>query len=322
VTSDRGAPAGPAATVFFGSGAFGVPILDALVGAPEVRIVGVVSAPDRPAGRRAELTPVPVARRALELGLPLLQPLRLRAPDAVAAVEAIGPDLGVLADYGQIVPRSVLEIPPQGILNVHPSALPRHRGATPIPATIAAGDPEAAVSLIAMDEGLDTGPIVAQERWPLAGTETAVALEAEAARRGAAIVRRTLAGWLAGTLVAIPQGASGVTLTRPLRRDDGRLDPARPATELERQVRAYVPWPGSFLETDDGRLIVHEAEVVPGAAGDQPGRIVADGEGLALTTANDRLRLRRVQLAGRRAMDAVSLRRGAPELVGRTVGLR
>lgn len=322
MTADRGARAGPAATVFFGSGAFALPILEALIDAPEVRLVGVVSAPDRPVGRRAEPTPVPVARRARELRLPLLQPQRLRDPDAVAAVDAIRPELGVLADYGQIVPRAVLEIPPHGILNVHPSALPRHRGAAPIPATIAAGDLEAAVTLIAMDEGLDTGPIVAQERWALDGNETAEALEVEAARRGAALVRRKLAGWLAGTLLAVPQPASGVTLTRPLRRDDGRLDPARPAAELERQVRAYAPWPGSFLETNGGRLIVHEAEVAPGERHDQAGRLVADGAGLALTTADGRLRLRRVQLAGRRAMDAASLRRGAPELVGQTVGLR
>lgn len=322
MTAERVSPAGPAATVFFGSGAFAVPILDALVGAPEVHVVGVVSAPDRPVGRRAELTAVPVTRRALELGLPLLQPERLRAPDAVAAVGALQPELGVLADYGQIVPRSVLTIPPHGILNVHPSALPRHRGASPIPATIAAGDRTAAVTLIAMDEGLDSGPIVAQERWSLDGTEASETLEAEAARRGAALVRRTLAGWLAGTLRAVPQAASGVTLTRPLRRDDGRLDPARSAVELERHVRAYAPWPGSFLETEGARLIVHEADAVAGEPADRPGWIVADGDGLALTTADGRLRLRRVQLPGRRPMDAALLRRGAPQLVGRTVGLR
>ncbi|MEX1170514.1 MAG: methionyl-tRNA formyltransferase [Chloroflexota bacterium] len=315
-------PAGAVRTVYFGSGAFGIPILDALVTAPGVRLVGVVTAPDRPVGRRAELTPVPVARRAVELGLSLLQPAKLRAPEAVAAVAALEPDLGVLADYGQIVPRSVLDIPPHGMLNVHPSALPRHRGATPIPATIAAGDPTAAVTLIAMDEGLDTGPIVAQETWPLHGAETAETLEAEAARRGADLIRLTLDGWVAGTVPATPQSASGVTLTRPLRREDGRLDPARSAVELERQVRAYVPWPGSFLDTDVGRVIVHEAVVVDGEPGDLPGRLIAEADGLALTTADGRLRLRRVQLAGRRVMDAASLRRGAPELVGQTVGLR
>jgi methionyl-tRNA formyltransferase len=322
VTAERRSPAGAVRTVFFGSGGFAVPILDALATAAEVRLVGVVTAPDRPVGRRAALTPVPIARRARELGLPCLQPPKLRAPEAVAEVAALEPDLGVLADYGQIVPPSVLKIPRRGILNVHPSALPRHRGATPIPATIVAGDPAAAVTLIAMDEGLDTGPIVAQETWQLDGTETAETLEAEAARRSADLLRRTLGGWVAGTVLATPQSASGVTLTRALRREDGRLDPARTAVELERLVRAHVPWPGSFLDTDAGRLIVHLADVVAGEPADRPGWIVTHGNGLALTTADGRLRLKRVQLAGRRAMDAADLRRGAPELVGQTVGLR
>ncbi len=322
MTADQHPPVESVRTVFFGSGAFAVPILDALRVTPDVHLVGVVTAPDRPSGRRAELTPVPVARRARELGLPLLQPARLRAPDAVAEVAALDPALGVVADYGQIVPPSVLEIPAHGILNVHPSALPRHRGATPIPATIAAGDRTAAVTLIRMDEGLDTGPIVAQEAWPLDGTETAESLEAEAARRAADLLGRTLSAWLAGSIRATPQVADGVTLTRPLRREDGRLDPAMSAIELERRVRAHVPWPGSFIETALGRLIVHEADVAPGRPGDAPGRLVEESDDLALTTADGRLRIRRAQMAGRRAMDAASVRRGAPELVGQTVGLR
>ena len=322
MTADRGVPAGPVRTIVLGSGAFAVPILDAVLSVPGVQVVGVVSAPDRPVGRRGALTAVPVARRARELGLPLLQPDRLRHPDAVAEVAALRPAVGVLADYGQIVPSSVLGVPEHGILNVHPSALPRHRGASPIPATIAAGDSTTAVTLIRMDEGLDTGPIVAQETWPLHGTETAETLEADAARRGADLVRRILPGWLAGTVAAVPQSTSGVTLTRPLRREDGRLDPARPAIELERLVRAHVPWPGSFVETDLGRLIVREAVASDGQPGDTAGRLVADADGLALTTADGRLRLHRVQLAGREAMDAAAVRRGAPGLVGQTVVLR
>ena len=322
MTADQHLPVESVRTVFFGSGAFAVPILDALRATPGIDLAGVVTAPDRPSGRRAELTPVPVARRARELGLPVLQPARLRTPDAVAEVAALDPGLGVLADYGQIVPASVLGIPAHGILNVHPSALPRHRGATPIPATIAGGDRTTAVSLIRMDEGLDTGPIVAVDRWPLNGMETAETLEAEATRRGAELVRRSVPAWLAGAIPTTPQGADGVTLTKPLRREDGRLDPAMSALELERRVRAHVPWPGSFIETELGRLIVHEADVVPGRPGDAPGRLVDEGDGLALTTADGRLQIQRAQLAGRRAMDAASVRRGAPELVGQTVRLR
>ena len=320
MTAADGSSGSRVRTLFLGSGGFALPILDVLVEAPEVELVGVVSAADRPTGRRAELTPVPVARRARELGLRLLQPARLGAPEAVAEVAALRPAFGVLADYGQIVPGSVLELPAHGILNVHPSALPRHRGATPIPATILAGDSVAAVTLIRMDEGLDTGPIVAQQWWALDGAATAETLEADAARRGAALVRHSLGGWLAGTLPATAQEDAGATLTRPLRREDGRLDPRRPAVELERQVRAYVPWPGTFVDTDLGRLIVHEAEVVDEAPPDDMlGTLVADGEGIALTTAAGRLRLRQAQLAGRRPTDAASLRRGAPGLIGQTV---
>ena len=322
MSDDPSPHAAPARTIFLGSGGFAIPILEALAGAPRIDLVGVVSAPDRPAGRRGEPTAVPVARRARELGLPLLQPDRVRSPEAVAAIAALRPDLGVLADYGQIVPAAVLAIPPHGILNVHPSALPRHRGASPIAATIAAGDPIAAVTLIRMDEGLDTGPVVAAASWPLAGDETAPVLEAEAARRGAALLIATIDDWLAGRRPAVPQATTGVSLTRPLRREDGRLDPARGAPALERQVRAYQPWPGSFVETAEGRLIVHAAQVAPSVPGDAPGQIEADGDGLALTTTDGRLRLTDVQLAGRRRTDAAALRRGAPALAGRPVVLR
>jgi methionyl-tRNA formyltransferase len=322
VTAERRGSREPVRTIFLGSGRFAVPILDALVSAPEVILVGVVTAPDRPSGRRAELTAVPVAGRARELGLPLLQPVRLRSPESVAGVAILQPDLGVLADYGQIVPPSLLAVPSDGIINVHPSALPRHRGATPIPATIAAGDPIAAVTLIRMDEGLDTGPILAQETWPLDGTETTEEIEAEAARRGADLVRRSLGPWLAGRLPAIGQNEAEATHTRPLRREDGRLDLGRPAAELARLVRAHVPWPGSFVDTGQGRLIVHEAEATASEPGDEPGRVAADADGLALTTAAGRLRLKRAQLAGRRPTDAASLRRGASGLVGQSIELR
>ena len=241
------------------------------------------------------------------------------------AVAALAPAFGVLADYGQIVPPAVLNLPELGILNVHPSVLPRHRGAAPIPATIAEGDREAGVTLMRMDEGLDTGPIVAVDRWPLTGAETAETLEAEAARRGASLLLRSLDDWLAGELPAVAQDGARATLTRPLRREDGRLDPRRPASDLDRAVRAHRPWPGSFVDTALGRLIVHEAEAIPGPADEEsgePGQLVADGDGLALTTANGRLRLLTAQLAGRRATDAASLRRGTPGLVGQRVEVR
>lgn len=313
--------ADPVRTVFFGSGAFAVPILDAVASDPRLRLVGVVTAPDRPAGRGKTLRPTPVALRARAMWVPLLQPARVRAPEALAEIQALDPELGVLADFGQIVPAELLAMPRLGILNVHPSLLPRHRGATPIPATIAAGDDRTGVSIIRMDEGIDTGPLVAALAWPLDGTARAPELEARASRAGADLLGQVLDGWLAGTSVPTPQGEDGATVTRTLRRADGRLDPSRPAAELERRVRAHAPWPGSFLETEAGRLAVHAASVAPSAPGDVPGTLVAHEAGLALATADGRLVLDEVQLAGRKAMPGAEFVRGQSSLLGRATGV-
>jgi methionyl-tRNA formyltransferase len=319
--SAPGRAADPARTIFFGSGAFAVPILEVLAADPRLEVVAVVSAPDRPVGRSQAMTSTPVAARAAALRIPLVQPVRVRAPEAVAELAAVDPDLGVLADYGQIVPRTLLDLPRLGILNVHPSLLPRHRGATPIAATIAAGDERAGVTIIRMDDGIDTGPIVARQSWPLAGTERAPDLEARAARAGAELLARTLDSWLAGTAPAIPQTPAGASLTRPFRRDDGRLDPGRSAAELERQVRALAPWPGSFVDTVAGRLAVHEASVGDSEPGDEPGGLVRHGDRLALATADGRLVLDRVQLAGRRPVGGDEFLRGQPRIPGSTVAV-
>lgn len=302
--------------VFFGSGSFAVPILEALAVVPGVRVEAVVSAPDRPAGRKAIVTPTPVTARARELGLPVLQPVRVRLPESVAAVAALAPDLIVLADYGQLIPRVLLDLPARGFLNLHPSALPRHRGAAPIPATILAADTESAVTLIVVTEEMDAGPIVARAPLDVRPDDTAVTLEARAAEVATGLLRRALPEWLDGRLAARPQPTEGVTTTRPLRREDGRLDPARSAVGLERQVRAYQPWPGSYLETREGRLIVWRASVAAGDAGDVPGRLVEVGrDGLALATATGRLLLREVQMAGKKRISAAELRRGYPGIV-------
>jgi methionyl-tRNA formyltransferase len=317
-----GRAADPARTIFLGSGSFGVPILDALLGDPRVEVVGIVTAPDRPAGRGRTLLPTPVALRARALWVPLLQPARVRDAEVVAEVAAMRPDLGVLADFGQIIPAELLELPPHGILNVHPSLLPRHRGASPIQATISAGDSRTGVTIMRMDEGLDTGPVVATSEWATSGRETAPELEAKAAREGAALLARTLGPWLAGEIRPSPQPEAGATLTRRLRRADGRLDPRRGAVDIERQVRAQLPWPGSWIETAAGRLTVHRASVAGAEPGDEPGTLVAAGDGIALATSDGRLVLDEVQLAGRRRINGAEFRRGHAELIGTRAGDR
>ena len=305
-------------TVFFGSGSFAVPILDALVAMPGLQVVAVVSAPDRPSGRKAVVTATPVTARARGLDLPVLQPVRVRRPEAVEALSALAPDLVVLADYGQLIPRVLLDLPPRGFLNLHPSSLPRHRGAAPIPATIREGDAESAVSLMIVTEGMDEGPIVATAPLEVRPDDTAVTLEARAAGVAAELIRRALPEWLAGRLVACPQGTEGVTVTRPLRREDGRLNAAADVVALERQIRAYQPWPGSYLETQVGRLIVWRATVCPGEAGCDVAALVAEDDGLALVAGGEgRLRLEVVQLAGKTRVTGAELRRGYPGVIGK-----
>jgi methionyl-tRNA formyltransferase len=297
-------------TVFLGSGAFGIPALRRLATHPEITLVGVVTAPPRPVGRRQVATPTPIGSLATELRVaPVLTPERLRAPGAIASILALAPTLVVLADYGQIVPPALLDVA-LGALNLHPSALPRWRGASPVPATIAAGDATTAVTLMRMDAGLDTGPIVARVDVPLRGDERAPDLEARLAELAAELLDRSLGPWIRGALEAVPQPSDGVTLTRPLRRDDGRLDPSRPAAELERLVRAYLPWPGTFLDLDGTRLVVTEASVGPGEPGDVPGAIVQHGGQPALATGRDRLVLLEVTPAGRRPMTGADWLRG------------
>jgi len=309
-------PSSVVRAVFFGSGSFAVPILDALAEMSGVRVEAVVSTPDRPIGRKAVVRPTPVTARAREIGLPILQPARVRLPESIDALRELAPDLIVLADYGQLIPRVLLDLPARGFLNLHPSALPQHRGAAPIPATILAGDTESAVTLMVVTEELDAGPIVAVAALEVRPDDTAVTLEARAAEVAAVLLRRALPEWLAGRLGARRQPTEGVTMTRPLRREDGRLDPGRSAVELERQVRAYQPWPGSFIDIGTVRIIVWSAHAAAAEPGDLPGRIVRTPDGgLALIAARGRLVFDVVRAAGRRSMSAAELVRGHPDLL-------
>ena len=197
----------PVRTVFIGSGGFGIPALRRLVARDDIELVGAVTAPPKPVGRRRELTPTEVGRFARDQGIePILTPPRLRDPGAVDAVRRLAPELVVLADYGQIVPAALLELP-YGALNLHPSLLPRHRGASPIPAAILAGDVETGVTLMRMDKGLDTGPIVAVRGTPLDGTETQESLLSRLAAVAGELLDASLAPWLRGELNESPQSA-------------------------------------------------------------------------------------------------------------------
>jgi methionyl-tRNA formyltransferase len=304
-----------ARVVFMGTPDFAVPVLEALADVHQV--VGVVTQPDRPAGRGRRLAPSPVKQVALVRGLPLSQPQSLRTPETVAQLAAWQPDVIVVAAFGQILRQNVLDLPPHGCLNVHGSLLPRWRGAAPVPAAILAGDEVTGVTIMQMDAGLDTGPILAQREEPIRHDDTRATLEKRLARLGAALLMDTLPAYLAGTLSPRPQPGEGVTYAKQLRKEDGQLDWSLPAAELDQRVRSFNPWPGAFTMWRGRRLKVLQAVPLSGWHGDAPpGTVLALADGLAVATGEGALRLDRVQLAGKRPMDIAAFRRGQRDFVG------
>lgn len=251
-----------------GSPSFAVPALRALANA-KYPLVGVITQPDRPAGRGNILTPPPVKSAALELGLEVFQPEKLRAPEAMQRLRDWNPGLIVVAAFGQILRPDVLNLPPCGCVNIHASLLPRHRGAAPIQAAILAGDKETGITIMLMDEGIDTGPMLSQRAIEISPADTGGSLFEKLSTLGGELLLETLPPYLRGELIHQPQPVEGVTYAPMLKKEDGLLDFTRPAAELERKIRAFQPWPGAFLRWQGALLKIHAAHVAEGQAGKQ-----------------------------------------------------
>ncbi len=308
----------PIRTVFFGSPDFAVPTLDALIDSP-YRPVAVVTQPDRGAGRGRKLRRPPVAKRAAEAGIAVLQPSRLRDPEAVAEIAALAPDLQIVAAYGQLLPPAVLDAPRYGTLNVHASLLPRWRGAAPISAAISAGDAETGATIMLVDETEDTGPILAQRATAIGARETAGELSDRLAALGASLLLETIPRWLAGEIEPQAQDNAPATRARRVRKDAGRIDWTLPAAQIARNIRAYTPWPGAFTELDGQRVRLAAASAEDGAGA--PGEIVGIGEDMIqVGTGEGLLAVERLQRAGKREMSAAEFARGAGNLVGKRFG--
>ncbi len=280
-------------------------------------IVGVVTQPDRPAGRRRVLTAPPVKSAAEQLGLPVFQPETLKDPAAVEQLRALAPDVGVVAAYGEILRRAVLEIPPLGYLNIHPSLLPLYRGPAPVTGAIMAGDDLVGVSIIRLTAKMDAGPILAQATLRLAPNARAGDLTAELMRQGGALLAEALAPYAAGRLAPREQDHSAATYTQLLSKADGAIDWGNPAIIIERMTRAYDPWPGATTTASGQPLKISRARVVPGWQGaDPPGTVFSDVAtgALLVATGSGALELLEVQPAGRRAMGADEWRRGLRDL--------
>ena len=286
---------------------FATTILSALIKAGH-RIRAVYTQPPRPAGRGHRPHPSPVQVLAEQRDIPVRCPASLREPAAQAEFAAIPADAAIVVAYGLLLPKPVLTAPRLGCINVHASLLPRWRGAAPIQRAILAGDAETGITIMQMDEGLDTGPILLQQAIPIGPTETAGTLGDRLAALGAGLIVEALDGLATGVIEARPQPGEGATYAAKLRRDEARLDWRRPAVELERQVRAFDPWPGAWFEGRGERLRVLAAKADPRSAATSPGAVL--DERLSIACEEGVFRPLRLQRAGRAPLDTPAFLRG------------
>ncbi|SDT42714.1 methionyl-tRNA formyltransferase [Paenibacillaceae bacterium GAS479] len=313
--------------VFMGTPEFAVPSLHWLM-SEEARslgceVVGVVSQPDRPKGRKKELAPTPVKAAALEYGLPVLQPERMRRPEAVEELKLLGPELIVTAAYGQILPRDVLEMPRLGCINVHGSLLPKYRGGAPIQRSIMNGESETGVTIMYMAEGLDTGDMISRVEVPITDADDSGTMFHKLSEAGARLLADTLPELLEGRAPRVPQEESEATYAPNLKREDEQLDWSRSARELFNQVRGLSPMAGGFtlLGGEPFKVRLCAAEDKPGPIGAAPGQVLdAGSDGIRVVTGSGVLRLLEIQPAGKRVMPAAEWLKGARLQAGTVFG--
>jgi len=305
--------------VFLGTGEIGVPSLKALAASASHEVCAVFTQPDRPAGRDLKLRPSPVKLAAHELGLPVFQPEKIRHPEALAEIKALAPDLIVVVAYGQILPKVLLDLPPRGCLNIHASLLPRHRGASPINAAILAGDHETGLTIMWMDEGLDTGDILLTETTPIGPHETAGSLHDHLALLAPSGLLKALALIEDGSAPREKQNDAVATHVTKLSRKDGEINWHKPALEIDRQIRAMTPWPGAFTllpGPPPALLKIHRAIVTEHFVG-APGTILGTTEeGILVGTDAEAILLQEVQVAGGKRLKAADFLRGHPLPLG------
>lgn len=297
--------------VFFGTSEFAVPILRSLASDSRFTVSLVVTQPDRPAGRGQRLMPPPVKKAAQELGLPVFQPDSVRAPGSRERLEQVPADVYVVAAYGEILPKAILRLPLRGAVNVHPSLLPRYRGASPVQAAILNGDEETGITVIEMTARMDAGPILAQIRVPIGPRETAGELLARLAMLASQALPDLLERYARGEIVPMPQDETQASYTRPLRKEDARIDWGKPADEIERLVRAMQPWPRAWTMVDGRRLIVAALDISREHSKLTPGQIQVNRDRLLVGTGTVPVILREVVPEGRKSLSGIDWWRGA-----------
>ncbi|GMU59618.1 MAG: methionyl-tRNA formyltransferase [Myxococcaceae bacterium] len=303
--------------VFMGTPDFAVKSLEACLKLGEV--VAVVTQPDKPRGRGQELSFSPVKQLAVAKGLTVLQPQKIRGVGFADELRALSVDVAVVTAYGKLLPGDVLDVPRHGCVNVHASLLPRFRGAAPIQWAIASGDEKTGVCLMKMDEGMDTGPVIDRAELPILPTDTSATLHDKLAALGGEVLLRALPRYLAGELRPVAQASEGVVLAPMIQKEDGQLDFARPAVELERRLRAFTPWPGAFTRLQGALLKIHQAKVREGKG--EAGTVLAVGpSGLEVACGQGSLLLEALQPEGKRVMSARDFLAGRSVAVGAKLG--
>ncbi|OGP80522.1 MAG: methionyl-tRNA formyltransferase [Deltaproteobacteria bacterium RBG_16_49_23] len=290
--------------VFFGTPAFALPVLKGLLEGPD-EVAAVVTRPDRERGRGKKVSPSPVKELALRYGTPLLQPEKVKERSFLEAMKSLEPDLFVVVAFGQILPKPLLEIPRSGGINVHASLLPVYRGAAPIVWAILKGEKVTGITTMLMDEGMDTGDILMQTEIPIEEEDTGETLQGKLSSLGGRLLLETVEKMKTGSLTPLPQDHSKATYAPPLKKEDGRIDWKRPAEEIDRQVRAFNPWPGAFTRWENRLLKVYRGEVRKGISRTGGGSVVWVGSDfIEVETGSGSLLIREVQLEGRRRMNA------------------
>ena len=293
--------------LFIGTGEIGLPVLRWLLESQKHQLVGIVTQPDKPVGREQRIEAPPIKAALAGSSVPVLQPKRIKAEEAVAEIQALAPDVIVVMAYGQMLPRAVLEIPLIACLNLHASLLPRHRGAAPIQAAIVAGDRETGITVMYMDEGLDTGDVMLQTRIEIAPDETGGSLHDRLAAIAPPTLKEALAQLQAGTAPRMPQDSSAATYAPKLEREDGRIDWNEPAGLIERKIRAFNPWPRAFTVLRDKTGRDRKLKIFRASLADS---CSADPTNLVIPTKQGTVRLEEVQLEGKRRMSATEFLRG------------
>ena len=313
----------PLRIIFMGTAELSCASLEKLAGDKNVSVVAIVSQPDKPKGRELKLTPSPVKVLAENLNLPVLQPLKARDEKFIGELRALKPDLMVVVAYGQILPQNILDLPKFGCLNVHTSLLPKYRGAAPIQWAIADGEPETGVTIMKMDAGLDTGPMLATRRTPILPTDDSQILHDRLAQLGAELLAETIPDYIAGKITPQPQPAAGSTYAAKIKKEDGQIVWSQPAVQIWNRLRAFTPWPGAFTylhaEPKPQLLKIWKAEVV-GNSGPTGTVLAADKTGIVVGCGEDSLRILELQREGGKRLTAEQFLAGFPLKAGLRLG--